>query len=93
MQSLAQTRSSLLCPWTDNTALRRALAVGFSTPHILSHSVVVFTDDGGFEPQLDEVQNATVNYALGHHRHQSGVRDAVKVFRQIGVYDLGVACP
>ena len=78
-ESAKSDKNYPLCPWTDNTALRRALAVGFSTPHILSHAVVVFTDDGGFEPQLDEVQNATVNYALGHHRHQFGVRDAVKM--------------
>jgi site-specific DNA recombinase len=40
----------LLCPWTDDAALRGAFAVGFAATDILSHPVVVFADDRGFEP-------------------------------------------
>jgi hypothetical protein len=73
--------------------LRRASAIGFAAAHGLLHSVAVFTDDRGFEPLLDEVQEPPIDNALGHHSHQLGVRNAVKVLRQIGVYDVGVACP
>ena len=86
-------KNYLLCPWRGYPALRGTFAIGFSAPHVPLHAFVVFANDRGFEPQLDEVQDATVNNALGHHGHQFCVRNAVKVFRQVGVYNLGVACP
>jgi len=42
---------------------------------------------------LDEGEDAAIDNALGHHGQQLGVRDAVEVFRQVGVYDFGVAGP
>ncbi|KFB70062.1 MAG: hypothetical protein CAPSK01_000212 [Candidatus Accumulibacter vicinus] len=51
----------------DHAALRRAFAIGFSTTYGLLHSVVVFADDRGFEPLLDEVQNPPIDNTLGHH--------------------------
>ena len=71
----------------------RAFAIGFSAAYGLLHPVVVFAYDRDFEPLLDEVQNAPIHNVLGHHVHQLGVRDAVKVFRQVGIDDLGVAGP
>ena len=73
--------------------MRRAVAVGFAATYGLPGAVRVLADHRGFEPLLDEGKNAAIDNALGHHGHQFGVRDAVEVLRQIGVYDLGVACP
>jgi len=76
-----------------DAALRRALAVGFAAAYGLPGAVRILTDNRGFEPLLDEGKNAAIDNALGHHGHQFGVRDAVEVLRQVGVYDLGVAVP
>ena len=73
-----QTRSYLLCTWRGDAALRRAFAVGLAAAHILPRAVLVFTDNRGFEPQFDEVQNPPIHYSLGHHGQQFRVRDAVK---------------
>ncbi|KFB70064.1 MAG: hypothetical protein CAPSK01_000214 [Candidatus Accumulibacter vicinus] len=37
------------------------------------------------------MQNRTINDALGYDGQQFGVRDAVKILRQVGINDLGVA--
>ena len=37
------------------------------------------------------MQYRTVNNALGYDGQQFGMRDTVKVFRQVGINDLGVA--
>ena len=62
-----RTRSYLLCTWRDHAALRRAFAIAFSTTYGLLHTAIVFADDRGFEPLLDEVQNPPIDDALGHH--------------------------
>ena len=35
------------------------------------------------------MQDAPINNPLSHHRHQLGMGNAVKILRQVGVYDLG----
>ena len=37
------------------------------------------------------MQDRTVNYTLGYDSQQFGMGDAVEVFRQVGIDDLGVA--
>src|SRR3989338_3337743 len=75
----------------DDSALRRTFAVGFAAAHILPGAILVLPDDRRFEPLLDDVQYRTVNDALGYDGQQFGVGDAVEVFRQVGIYDLGIA--
>src|SRR3989338_6758594 len=75
----------------DDSTLRRTFAVGFAAAHILPSAVLVLSDDRRFEPLFDDVQYRTVNDALGYDGQQFGMGDAVEVFRQVGINDLGVA--
>jgi hypothetical protein len=67
--------------------------MGFPSTYGPPLPVVVFADNRGFEPLFDEAQNAPIDNALGHHDQQLGVRDAVEVFRQVRIYDVGVTGP
>jgi site-specific DNA recombinase len=79
------------CGRREHATLRCADAVGFTTADILSGAVLVLFDDRRFEPHFDQVQNRTVNNALGYDSQQFGVGNAVEVFRQVGINDMGVA--
>ena len=47
--------------WRGNdSALRRSPAIGLAAAYGLLHSIVVFTNDRGFEPLLDEGQNTKI---------------------------------
>ncbi len=55
--------------------------------------LIFLFDYRGFKPLLDEGRYSPIDNALGHHGYQFGVRDAVKVFRQASVNDMGVTRP
>ena len=57
--------------------MRGAFAVGFAATYIFPGAVLVLSDDRRFEPLLDDVQDRTINDALGDDGQQFGVGDAV----------------
>ncbi len=77
----------------DHPTLRGPRAVGFAAAYALPGAVRVVAAHRGFEPLLDEAQDAPIHNALRDHGQQFGLRDTVEVVRQVGVDDWGVAGP
>ena len=73
-----------------DTALRRAASAALAAAHA-PFSVAIPFLDRRFQPQLDQPQHVPVDDASGHRFEEVRVRNRVEVFRQIGVYHVGVA--
>jgi hypothetical protein len=48
--------------------------------------------DRNLQPPLDQTQHVPIDNPPNHALHQFGVLNGIKVLRQIGVYQIGIAC-
>src|SRR5271165_7213553 len=71
-------------------ALRRAALAGLAAAHA-PRPVAVPPLDRSLQPHLDQMQHMPVDDAPGHRFEEVRMRDRVEIFRQIGVYHVGVA--
>ena len=84
-------RSYLLRSGSHDSALRRATTASLPTADPRFAVLVPFRDRN-LQPHLDQMQHVPIDNPPSHALHKLGMRNGIKVLRQIGVHHIVVAC-